>query len=71
MSITELLKRVGDNNVQVQFLHDCICGNISTDKRGITTVSFKTNAISCADFASGRGQIGIILWIPQDKMPKS
>lgn len=70
MSIIELLQQTGLENIKVQFLDDCVCGNVSTSQNTkFTTISFKTDQTTPIDFVSGRGNCGIIIWVPRDKLP--
>lgn len=65
----EVINKVGIENMSFQKLSDCASGQISTNKKGVTTISFKTDAVSCGDFVTGRAKrIGIILWLDTEKL---
>jgi hypothetical protein len=65
MSIIDLINESGVENVKVQFLSECMVGSVSTDTKGITKITFKTNAISCTEIACNIGMIGVVVWMPR------
>lgn len=69
MSIIELIEKVGMENITVQFLSDSIVGTVTTNKKGITKFSVATKEISCGDIAMNKGKVGMIVWLPRDKIP--
>lgn len=68
MSIIELLNKVGIENVKVQPLNTSLTNSRET-KHKDTELTFATNQLSTTDVAMGTGPIGLVLWIPRDKMP--
>ena len=63
VSITELLQAVGSENINFQILSAAM-ERIST-KKGITIVSFATDAITPADVTMGNCLSGIVVWVDQ------
>ncbi|WAS56244.1 hypothetical protein MK974_24400 [Burkholderia ambifaria] len=51
MKLDELIRRVGVDNVGVQFLNESITG--AKQRRGYTEVSFGTDCVSMRDIATG------------------
>jgi len=71
MTLSELIKKIGDENVSFQILNQNIT-NISERKRDMTCrVTFETNKLSPGDIVLGEGNIGLVVWIPQDKWKKA
>lgn len=70
MKLSELIAQIGDENVTVQKLSDSITGTVSTNKQGVTKITFGTKEITCGDLLVGT-KIGLIVWIPTDKLPKT
>lgn len=70
MSVIEVIERVGLENVRVQFLSECTT-HAKQKKHGVE-ISFVTSHPSCADLINpdDPNQIGMIVWIPRDKLPK-
>ena len=68
MKLSELLKIVGDENMQFQMLHDCMI-NIEqrSRKKGGNKISFVTNGLNPTDVMNGTGNVGVVVWIPRDK----
>lgn len=71
MSIVELINHVGAENIQVQFLGECFKSADYVKKEKAVKISFMTRAIGVGDLLTGNfgGKIGIILWLPENKMP--
>jgi hypothetical protein len=72
MTIVELLQHVGSENVQFQMLIECV-ENITVRKRGsVVTFGTPPNMISPNDLlAPNESQyVGMVVWLPRDKMPK-
>lgn len=63
VSITELLQAVGSENIRYQSLSTAM-ENASL-KKGVTVISFATDAISPSDIVMGGGPSGIVLWVDQ------
>lgn len=76
MSISELIRQVGDDNVQVQWLQSCM--KRADSKKGHCEIAFATEALSPNDLMAlvtdSKRQprnTGLILWITTDKLPES
>jgi hypothetical protein len=68
MSITELLQHVGDENIQLQNLADSLVK--AQLKKNDGEITFATDRDIVQDMALNRcDKIGLILWIPKDKLP--
>ncbi len=71
MTLSEMIAAAGNENVGFQVLTDCIT-NISTNKKGVSTITFKTEAVKCNEFIyelEKQKTVGFIVWIPRDKLP--
>jgi hypothetical protein len=69
MTLTELLLQVGDENLQFQNLLNSLV-DIKTNRKGISKVTFETNAISCSDVVAGCPEkTALVVWIPKSKIP--
>ena len=64
VSITELLQAVGSENIRFQSMSTSM-EHINV-KKGVTIVSFATDAITPTDVVMGGGPSGIIIWVDQD-----
>ena len=68
MKLSELIVAVGDENIQVQWLKECVVG--AEMKKLGTHVTFGTTAISPVEVAIGEGRnVGVILWLPRNLIP--
>ena len=64
LGIIELLQRVGEENVSLQFLAQSMDG-ITMARNGDARVTFVTHAINATEVAVGTPRnVGIILWLP-------
>lgn len=71
MKLSALIATVGDENVECQFLSDCLDGNQKLSKRG-TQVTFTTKAVSVMDLIDpASAKIGIVVWLPRDAVNKA
>lgn len=68
MSIAELINAIGVENIQVQFLYECMT-NVQSTKHG-SKVTFATTALSPGTVASNSGPVGVVLWVPRDTWNK-
>lgn len=68
MTIVTLLEQVGLENVQVQPLASSMC-DIKSLKKGGTKITFITDQQTPTDFMMKTGKVGLILWLPHDKLP--
>jgi len=64
IGISELISKVGDENVSIQALDGCLISANYSAKRG-TVISFGTNAELLLD---GTKDMGVIVWLPRDKV---
>lgn len=64
-SLTEVLVEIGDKNIGVQFLQNCI-SKCRTVKK-VTEVSFLTQEMTPNDVMTGASKkLGIVLWVGVD-----
>lgn len=70
MKLSELITAVGDENIRLQRVDESMT-NISTNKKGISKVTFETDAVSAGDFMGDNiaPMHGLIIWLPRDKLP--
>ncbi len=71
MTLTELIKKVGEENIHVEYINQCITGVKERKKLGGTEISFLTEAVCTNDIVLGEADIGIVLWVPKNKWPKA
>ena len=64
MRISEIISKVGEENIRVQFINKAMTG-IRNTREGIE-VSFLTEAIDPNDVMNNTGKIGLIMWVPRD-----
>lgn len=70
MKLSELIKHVGDENIELQWLNE---GNLDlhAGKRD-GSVKFYTGVDKVQSLMNGNSQFfGIVLWLPREKMPES
>lgn len=65
-SIVDILSEVGAQNIQVQFMADCICE--AKQRHGYTELVVATQAISPSDLVGKPRNVGIICWVTSDEM---
>lgn len=68
MKLSELINKIGDESLRVQFLHES--SPAITEGKRDTRVTFSTGpeCIKPVDLISNNpGSIGMIVWIPYDK----
>lgn len=70
MTLVDLLNHVGLDSVRFQLLNECVCGATKNQKTGLTKVTFETKEFSPNDLVFPSNTIGLIVWLPKDKMPK-
>lgn len=71
MSITELIKAVGgDEVVQFQNLDTDMTG-ITTDKHGVSKITFGTRAINATQVATDSDKIGLVVWLDRKKVKEA
>lgn len=64
MKISEIISKVGEENIRVQFINKAMTG-IRNTRDGIE-VSFLTEAIDPNDVMHNTGKIGLVLWVPRE-----
>jgi len=71
MTILELVSSVGSENINVQFLPECMTNAQYRAKQKLTEIKFLTStSINDLIADGGDGKMGIILWVPRNKLPK-
>lgn len=70
MGIIELLQRVGEESIMLQNLVDVCSG--ARQSNGAVEVSFYTDQTSAAAVTgiTKGDKIGLVIWLPRDKVPK-
>ncbi|HGF5096711.1 TPA: hypothetical protein ACF373_003854 [Vibrio parahaemolyticus] len=63
-SLTQLLNEIGDENVTVQALHQCM--DSAQYNKGRTTIKFKTDGLGATELADGK-KTALIVWVDADK----
>lgn len=63
--IVELLAAVGDDQIAFQLLSECVT-NVQERKRGLTALTFLTDAVNVHDVAFNEGRIGFVVWLPRE-----
>lgn len=67
LSISELIRQVGDENVEFQNLFDSTT-NLQSRKNGATAVTFLTNAISPGEvLKKPPSKLALVVWLPAGK----
>lgn len=61
--IKELIAEIGDENVKVQALHQCM--EDAKYNKGITTIKFSTDGLSPTDLVENN-KTALILWVKAD-----
>ena len=69
MKLSELIAKIGDENVKFQILQNALSG-ISLGKEGDSKVTFFTDAITPSDVMQNKGKVGIVIWIPREHWEK-
>jgi hypothetical protein len=69
MKLSELILKIGDENVKFQILQNALSG-ISLGKDGDSKVTFFTNAITPSDVMQSKGKVGLVVWIPREEWEK-
>lgn len=62
MTISDVLKAVGDDRILVQSLAECLT-NITTNKKGVSRITFETREATANDFMRGTNRVGLVVWI--------
>lgn len=71
LSLLDLIKHVGEENIRVQPLAGCITNATRGAKSKATKITFVTNEITPNDLLfEGKNRIGLILWIEKERLPK-
>ncbi|EKO3922817.1 hypothetical protein GCS56_000034 [Vibrio metschnikovii] len=63
-SLTQLISEIGDENVTVQALHQCL--DTAKYNKGCTTITFKTDGLEAMDLADNK-KTALIVWMDADK----
>jgi len=68
MKLSELLKLVGDENIQFQMLHDCMTTiEQRSRKKGGNKITFVTEGLTPTEVMHNTGNVGVIVWVPREK----
>ncbi|MET2897028.1 hypothetical protein ABXV22_01735 [Vibrio rotiferianus] len=59
-SLSELIKQIGDENVTVQALHQCM--DSAQFNKGLTTIKFKTDGLGATDLSDNK-KTALIVWV--------
>jgi hypothetical protein len=67
--IVELLERVGEGSLGVQFLSECMLG-IDTNRQGQSTIRFGTDAVTANEVMKPGPdtRVGIVVWVPRHRL---
>lgn len=63
-SLTQLINEIGDENVTVQALHQCM--ESAQFNKGLTTIKFKTDGLGATELADGQ-KTALIVWVDSDQ----
>lgn len=70
MSLTELIAAVGQEHIEVQFLHESMVRANHNVKKA-STITFATAPQKVLDLMRTEKKfVGVILWFPAERMPK-
>jgi hypothetical protein len=68
VKLSELIAHVGDENIQIQNLLNC--ADEVTLRKGVTRITFGTNAISAVDVMHNTvTKMGLVIWFDKDRLP--
>ena len=70
LGIIELLTRIGEEHVFVQNVVENMT-NITTDKRGVSKVTFVTPKLTAGEVMGEPQHVGLVLWLPADLVKKA
>lgn len=63
MTITELVERIGPENIRIQNVHDCMEGMDYSKKKCGVTMKLLTTEITCDEMLNDTfKKVGLILW---------
>lgn len=63
-SLSELINQIGDENVTVQALHQCM--DSAQYNKGLTTIKFKTDGLGATELADNK-KTALIVWVDADQ----
>lgn len=67
-SLTQLLNEIGDENLTVQTLHQCM--DSAQFNKGLTTIKFKTDGLGAMDLVQNK-KTALIVWVEADKFDQA
>jgi len=70
MTLSELIQKVGEENIGVQYVAQCMTSISFNEKLQSSKVTIETDKITPNDIVLNEGNVGLILWVPKDKWPK-
>lgn len=71
MGLTELLQKIGDENVQVQMLDNSTVSVEDKNRTNDVEVTFATHNTNCNEFYTGKGKVGLVVWIDREDWNKA
>lgn len=67
VGITDLLHAIGADNITFQVLENSMDG-ATVKKKGPTSITFLTDAVTPTDVVNGTGPRGLVLWVDRELM---
>lgn len=68
MSLKKIIEALPEEEVFVQILDNNLT-NISTNKQGVSRITFKTAHMTATDFMSNSNKmLGLVVWLPRAKL---
>lgn len=69
MNLDEIMRRIGDENISIQLLDQCVLGATLKKKAGYTEVRFGTDGMQPGDLIDRNNaeRIGFIVWLNRAK----
>lgn len=68
-TLTELIQKIGDENISVQLLSQSMVSSKDKKRMGDTEITFATQEITTDEIYQDSGKVGLVLWIDRDKWP--
>lgn len=71
MTLIELINFCGEDSVEIQSLTNSLL-NVTTNKKGISKVSFETDNLTITDVACPPSRyVGYVVWVPREKFDQA
>lgn len=71
MNLTELIKEIGDDNINLQLIPECVIQVKDKKRTQDTEVTLVTTQVSANDIHTRTGKIGIVMWIDRDHVSRA